>query len=402
MSNKATIIGIVVIAIVLQLAVLIYAKHESNEIQKVQSAVIEEPEVKNSVVQNSIVDATKSKDPPPQELNTENSLRFGIIMNQQSKNVPEQIEPLLKDLEQAIGMPVQLVVTEAAQANNFSTVQEGLENNTVDVGILAPNALAQSVSDGYVDAFASIYNYNGSAEYSSVLFVHKDSDIKSIRDIVDNKKKHTFSYTTGVSNFGQRLPTFFFAYHGIDPVEHFSKVIRLDRFAEILDAVLDRSIDVGVSHTMFICRGMANSDASKRAKNCSLRGNYPGVAENLRIIWESPAIRINSLGYRRGLDADLKAKISQFFYNYGGTEREKKILTNIDFYQMGGFRKITNDDPNYVWLIKEYTRGKAITDENRQEVIDTIGPLQKTERFYKIDANGNSVPDEVGLSGWSP
>ena len=320
------------------------------------------------------------------------ALRFGIIMNDLSENVPDQMNPLLKDLETAIGKPVELVVFGSKFRSDYSGVVRGLQTQEIDVGLLAPNTMARAVEQGFADGFASIVNYDDTADFSSVLFVHKDSDIKSIDDIFSTPQKYSFTYGRKTSNFGYLLPNFFFKYYGLIPEQHFISVGYND-FRNNVKHIMDKTIDVGVSNTTFLCRDVASAEPPK----CRLRDERPDILENIRVIWMSPSIKQNTLAFRNNLNARLKEKIRDFFYSYGETEEQKEVLKNIDFYKIEKFEEMKNSDLDYLLDIRPVVYGGVFLPEEQKMYFEKVKAYQETQKFFTVDEKGNMIIDEKGL-----
>lgn len=366
MHKNLTIIAVVLLAVVLQLAVLFYMKHQARTLQTEQ-----------------IFEVTAEEAEAP--------LRFGIIMNRESEKVPKQIQPLLKSLEKAVERKVKLVVLDSDYMNDFGKVGDALKNNDIDLGILAPSPMSRAVEEGYGEVFASTIDLNGLSDHRSTIFVHKDSDIKSIRDLMNNRKKYSFAYGDNNSNFRNKLPLFFLTYYRIRPADHFTEVKQLG-FSEVFDSVLDRSVDIGVGQTMAMCQEVLD----RKDTDCSLINPYPNAAEELRVIWESPPIKLHVLGFRKNLDENLKGKIKKFFYAYGKNSAQERVLRNIDHYRLTGFKEYEDSELNYFRLMQKYST--LTVSAEKRAVLREITPFQKKQNFYEVVSNGAVRVDRKGVA----
>ena len=102
----------------------------------------------------------------------------------------------------------------------------------------------------------------------------------------------------------------------------------------------------------------------------------PEKAAELREIWRSPLIASDPIVWRADLDAGLKKKVGDFFYNYGRDQREKDVLKPLTF---AGFVKSDNTQLlpiRQLALVGE--RAKIEADAN-------LGAEDKAKRLQAID-----------------
>jgi phosphonate transport system substrate-binding protein len=122
------------------------------------------------------------------------------------------------------------------------------------------------------------------------------------------------------------VPGFYvFAKNQIDPRTHFRVSRSANHEANAL-AVANKQVDVATN----------NSENLEKVQN-----RYPEKFNDIKIVWTSPLIALDPLVMRKDIPAASKAKLKQFFYNYGKTDvREKEVLMKIS--KLSGFKESTN------------------------------------------------------------
>ena len=124
------------------------------------------------------------------------------------------------------------------------------------------------------------------------------------------------------------MPSYYvFAQNNVNPKTAFKTVRGANHETNIL-AVANKQVDAAVH----------SSDTLDRIK-----ARQPETASLLRQVWKSPLIAADPLVWRKDLPADMKAKIKDFFINYGKTgpdaAREKAQIAKLT---LGGFQDSSN------------------------------------------------------------
>ena len=139
--------------------------------------------------------------------------------------------------------------------------------------------------------------------YWSLLIVNKDSDLKTLDDVL--KRGASLSYGAGDPNStsGTAVPGYYlWAANKIEP-KTFFKTVRASNHEANLLSVINKQVDVAVNNTESLERYRISTgkDANER----------------VRVLWKSPLIPADPLVMRKDLPADLKVRIRDFFVNYG-------------------------------------------------------------------------------------
>jgi phosphonate transport system substrate-binding protein len=248
-------------------------------------------------------------------------INFGIISTESTQNLKQDWEPLIKDMEKQTGMKVT-----AFFAPDYAGIIEGMRFNKVHLAWLGNKSAMEAVDRASGEVFAQMVNADGAQGYYSHLIVHKDSPHNTLDDILKNGKSLSFGNGDPNSTSGFLVPGFYvFAKNQIDPRAHFRVSRSANHEANAL-AVANKQVDVATN----------NSENLEKVQN-----RYPEKFNDIKIVWTSPLIALDPLVMRKDIPAASKAKLKQFFYNYGKTDaREKEVLMKIS--KLSGFKESTN------------------------------------------------------------
>jgi phosphonate transport system substrate-binding protein len=245
-------------------------------------------------------------------------LNFGIISTETTQNLKQRWEPLLADMQKAVGVKVN-----GFFAPDYAGVIEGMRFNKVHLAWYGNASGILAVDRANAEVFAQVIPNTGIVGYYSVLIVNKDSPIKSLRDLVGNPGKFTFSNGDPNSTSGFLIPSYYaWAQNNIDIRKHFTRVVSANHESNML-AVANKQVDVATFNT---------ETWGHLAKSA------PDKIAQVREIWRSPLIPPDPLAWRADLPADMKTKVKGFLTGYGkpgGAKseaqltHEKQVLTDL-------------------------------------------------------------------------
>jgi phosphonate transport system substrate-binding protein len=300
-------------------------------------------------------------------------INFGIISTESSQNLRTQWEPLLKDMEKAVGVPVRPFF-----APDYAGVIEGMRFGKVDVGWFGNKSAMEAVDRAGGEIFAQQVYKDGSAGYYSLLIVHKDSEIRSLKDILANPGKYTFGNGDPNSTSGFLVPSYYvFALNKAEPKTLFKRVVSASHEVNAL-AVANKQVDVATNNS----EQLGDPDDAERLKNGRFWKSMPDKAAQIRVIWKSPLIPSDPIVYRANLDPATKKKVRDFFVSYGkegpNKEQELKILAGIAS-GLAPFRPSDNDQLLPIRQLELFRdRTKVAADER-------MDPAEKQKRLSEID-----------------
>jgi len=295
------------------------------------------------------------------------TLNFGIISTESQAGLKSIWEPFLKDMERKLGMKVN-----AYFASDYAGIIEAMRFNKVHVAWYGNKSAIEAVDRAGGEVFVQTVDYQGNPGYWSLLITHRDSEIRSVDDIVKNGKKYIFGNGDPNSTSGFLVPGYYvFALNDIDPARHFKRTVNANHETNAL-AVANRQVDFATNNT-------ENMDRLKKT--------HPDAYSKIRVIWKSPLIPSDPIVWRKDLPADLKAKIKSFFLTYGKSEPEQKILAGL---QWSPFRESSNKQLipiRQLELFKQQVKiekdEKMPADEKKKKLAKINADLEKLKKEAK-------------------
>ncbi len=225
-------------------------------------------------------------------------LNFGIISTESSSALGKGFEPMLKDLEKAVGVPVK-----AYFAQDYAGVIEGMRFGKVDLAWFGNKSAMEAVDRANGEVFVQTTKPDGTKGYYSLLITHADrSDINELKDALDCSKGFTFGNGDPNSTSGNLVPSYYvYALNNVDPNKCYKRVVVTNHEGNAL-AVANKQVDIATNNTESLSR---------------LQNVRPEDAAKLKEVWRSPLIPADPLVWRKTLPADMKAKVHSFFLAYG-------------------------------------------------------------------------------------
>ncbi|MNT02096.1 Phosphate-import protein PhnD precursor [compost metagenome] len=209
-------------------------------------------------------------------------------------------------------------------ASDYAGIIEGMRFNKVQIGWFGNKSAMEAVDRANGEVFASVIDKDGNPGYWSLLVVRKDSDLKTVEDVIKRGKELSYGAGDPNSTSGTAVPGYYlWGAHKVEPKTLF-KAVRISNHETNLLSVLNKQVDVAVNNTENFERYRINT-----GKN---------AYDEVRVLWKSPLIAADPMVYRKDLPAETKKKIQDFFVNYGkgaDAAREKQVLTTLTYQ---GFR----------------------------------------------------------------
>ncbi len=289
------------------------------------------------------------------------TLNFGIISTESSTNLKSVWQPVIDDLSRSIGVPVKPFF-----ASDYAGIIEGMRFNKVQMGWFGNKSAIEAVDRAKGEVFASVIDKDGNPGYWSLLIVNKDSDLKTLDDVL--KRGGTLSYGAGDPNStsGTAVPGYYlWAANKIEP-KTFFKTVRASNHETNLLSVINKQVDVAVNNTEALERYRLNTGKDAN--------------DSVRVLWKSPLIPADPLVMRSDLPADLKARIRDFFVNYGKGKDAERELANLKALTYQGFRPSDNQQLVPIRQI-ELAREKA-----KVEADTTLGQAEKQKQLAELDS----------------
>ena len=263
-------------------------------------------------------------------------------------------QPLLDDLEREIGIPVEPIF-----GSNYSVLVEAMRADQAQIGWFSALPAVQAIDRAQGEVIARTVDIEGKDSYVSSLIVKRGSGI-TLDDVVKCGKRYDFGLGDAQSTSGTLAPmTYFFSPRGIDPRQCFATVRSANHQA----------------NSFAIANGLVDVATSNSVNTVFLNRNNPVIAQQIEVIWESPPIPESGIVLRSDLPAPLKARIREFFVNYGQgfgpeADRQREVMKGLNYSQ---FRAADN---SYLNPIREM---KADQAKREGRPSDVAAPTQAND-----------------------
>lgn len=269
-------------------------------------------------------------------------INFGILSTESQDNLKPKWDPLVKEIEQALGRPVN-----AFYATDYAGVIEGMAANKVQLAWLGGKSYIEAAERANAEVFARVINADGTKGYYSYLIAHVDNPIlKEIdtqkgdgdRYVIDNASNLTFAFNDPNSTSGYLVPSYYvFAKNNVNPNKAFKQLIFAGSHEATAQAVANNQVDIATNNSEQLI---------------NLEQSDPEARKKIQVIWTSPEIPSDPIAYRKDLPDCLKEKIKDFTYNY----KDAAILEPLGW---SGFEAAEDKEWN---SIRELEIGKAILE----------------------------------------
>jgi len=287
-------------------------------------------------------------------------LNFGIISTESSTNLKSVWQPVIDDLSRAIGVPVNPFF-----ASDYAGIIEGMRFNKVQLGWFGNKSAIEAVDRAKGEVFASVIDKDGNPGYWSLLIVNKDSNLKTLDDVLKSPGKLSYGAGDPNSTSGTAVPGYYlWAANKIEP-KTFFKTMRSSNHESNLLSVINKQVDVAVNNTEALERYRLNTGKDAN--------------DSVRVLWKSPLIPADPLVMRSDLPADLKGRIRDFFVNYGKGKDAQREMANLKALTYQGFRASDNQQLVPIRQI-ELAREKAKVESDT-----TLGQAEKQQQLADLD-----------------
>jgi phosphonate transport system substrate-binding protein len=242
-------------------------------------------------------EVTSAEDPPRQVL------RIGLIPEQNIFAQKQRYQPLADYLSQQSGTEVVLVVL-----SRYGNIIDNFVANDLDGAFFGSFSGALAHKKLGIEALARPEHPDGTSTYYGVIFVRKDSGIRT----ADDMKGKRFAFVDKATTAGYLLPLHYFKDRGIDDYHSwFAETYFTGTHDGAIYDVLRRKADIG---------------AAKNTVFFRLAGDDPKISNELLLLTRSPDVPENGLCVRSDLDESLKKKLKEALLNMNQHTKGRQIL----------------------------------------------------------------------------
>lgn len=225
-------------------------------------------------------------------------LVYATVPAENASGVTERFGPWMEYLSRELGVKVTLRI-----AADYAAVIEGQRAGSIHIGDYGPSSYvrAHTVSNGGVEAFATMRAPDGSTGYYAVAYAKKDVAGTKLEDF----KGKNLCLVDPNSTSGYNVPLFAMNKLGIDAPKFFSKVVNAGSHENAVMAVQQGTCDVAFNWW--------NSDEDSNLARMSRKGMVK--AADFRIVFKSDLIPGSPYAVLTSLPADMKKAIADAFFN---------------------------------------------------------------------------------------
>lgn len=301
-------------------------------------------------------------------------LNFSILATENATSLETFWKPILADMEKSIGIPVK-----PFYGSNYTALIEAMRFKQTDAGWFSNLSGLEAVRRADGEVFAHTFDPSGEDGYRSVLIVPAKSKT-TLEDVLKCDKSLTMGMGDAKSTSGTLAPmTYLFAPKGIRPETCFKQVRNGNHQANLF-AVANGVVDVATN----------NSTAIRLQ-----RERQNGVADKVRVIWESPKLPEDPIIWRKDLDPAVKEKLRRFFLTYGqgdGPEAQRQRAL-VEKLSIGGFRP---SDDTHLLPVREMEATELFLEARNGGDPDKIAKAEET--LNAIRAERAALAGKAGQS----
>jgi phosphonate transport system substrate-binding protein len=235
------------------------------------------------------------------------TLLIGLIPERNLFEQLKRYEPLASYLSEKTGMEVKLRIL-----TRYGNIIDNFVELGLDGAFFGSFTYTLAHARLGVEPIARPESPEGVSTYYGMVFVRRDSDIKSRKDM----RGKIFAFVDKATTAGHLLPLAFFKENRIRDYKTFFKETYFTGTHE--DAIYDvfnKRADIGAAKNTVYFEVLRKNDK---------------IAKELIILKESPEVPRNGLAVRKDLDDSLKKILKEALLNIHNDPKAKKILAKIN------------------------------------------------------------------------
>ncbi len=235
---------------------------------------------------------------PPQK-----TLVIGLIPEQNIFRQMERYEPLAKYLQDRTGYKINLVILP-----RYGNIIDNFVSKGMDGAFFGSFTYTLAHAKLGVEVIARPENLEGISTYYGLIFVRKDSGIRSASEMRGKR----FAFVDKATTAGYLLPIDYFHKNGItDFRSYFKETYFAGTHEDAIFDVLNKKADIGAAkNTIFEL--LAKSESR--------------IAENLVILQRSPEVPENSFALRKDIGDEIRGRLRDALLNMHNDPEGKTVL----------------------------------------------------------------------------
>jgi phosphonate transport system substrate-binding protein len=260
--------------------------------------------------------------PPPAKKPSVEKLLIGLIPEQNLFRQMERYEPLGEYLSRKTGTKITFKIL-----SRYGNIVDSFKSSGLDGAFFGSFTYVLAHAKVGVEVLARPVDQDNTSTYHGLIFVRKDSRIRSARDM----KGKRFAFVDKATTAGYLLPLEYFHDNGISDYRHYLKEAYFTGTHEdaIYD-VLNRKADIGAAKNTVFQR-LAKAD--------------PRIMKELVVLERSLDVPENALALRKDIDASVRDLLKDALLKMNLDPDGKKVLERFGALK---FIETTNKDYDVV------------------------------------------------------
>jgi phosphonate transport system substrate-binding protein len=251
-------------------------------------------------------------------------LRIGLIPERNLFKQLERYEPLGEYLFRKTGTRITFILLP-----RYGNIIDTFQSSGLDGAFFGSFTYALAHTKVGAEVLARPVALDNSSTYHGMIFVRKDSGIRTVRDM----KGKRFAFVDKATTAGYLLPLDYFRDHGITDYKDYLKEAYFTGTHE--DAVYD------------VLHRKAEIGAAKNTVFQRLAKSEPRIAKELVVLARSPDVPENALALRNDIDPVLRSRLKETLLKMNLDPDGKKVLE-----QFGAQRFIETRNEEYDIIVK--------------------------------------------------
>lgn len=249
-------------------------------------------------------------------------LRLGLVPFESGEELLKDMQPLLEVIEKGMQMEVNPMV-----ATDYTGVVEAFKNHQLDAAFLSPASYVLAEQEAKVKIILQSIR-NGSGTYYGAIIVHKDSPIKTIKDL----KGKIFSFGDPISTSGHIFARKMMLEAGVNPDTDLEKFIYSGSHDATILAVLNRKVDAGATY----------ADDKDGKSSAWRRFLEPKDQDKIRVLQYTEAIPSDTIVVSQDFTPELTKRLQTTLLDYSKSPEGKALIKKL--YKFDGYAPATDDD----------------------------------------------------------
>lgn len=260
---------------------------------------------------------------PPADAYKPRVLRMGFVPSENVQEVMRNAQPIVTMMRKELGMDVVPFV-----ATDYTGVIEAMRAGRLDVAFFAPGAYMLAERQAKAKVILKVVR-EGKAYFYSAIITHKDSGIKSLKDL----RGKTFAFVDPASLSGSLYPRMMLLNERLNPERDFKRVIYAGGHDATVLAVLNRQVDAGAT--------FANDNTGRYGAWHEFLKD-PKKVSQIRVVAFSKPMPSDNFAVSKDLDPAIVSRVRHALLKISSDPTGRAQLKKI--YHIDGFTSATAAD----------------------------------------------------------